>query len=176
MKDYAEDKYGNHVYPGDYVQCECTEGLPLANFMSRSRVTKVQGTTLTLYNGIHYPAKYFRLAGRYHPAHHNGVDKRRPRGKYLTNSEMSATLDSLAKKEEKMLHIAIRVEESQNYTSIANNINGHETFQIMAETSADALKERIRARIKANSEERWVILSGNTIAESSVPPVIFRAW
>lgn len=176
MKDYVEDKYGSHVYPGDYVQCESKDFL-FVNYGQRMRVKWVRDGSITLSNGATHNARYFRLSGRYHPAHHNGVDKRRPRGEYLTNSEMSAVLDSLAKKEEKMLHIAICVEENQNYNSIVNNINGgHETFQIMAETSADALKERIRARIKANSEERWLIVSGNTIAESSAPPITFRAW
>lgn len=75
-----------------------------------------------------------------------------------------------------MLHIAILVGEGQNYTSIANNIGRGEKPPIMAETSVDALKERVRDNIRQYPSNRWLLLSGNMIAEMSAPPVAFRIW
>lgn len=167
MTDYALDKFGERIYPGDYI--ETGRG-------DRRRVTGVNGYLVASNIGIHR-AEHVRLCGRYHPYHHNGVDKRHPRGKYLTNSEKKGTA---------MLHIAIRVPEGWSYQDFANSINnlngdnsagfptaGH---KVVADVTLSALKERIKARIHHNPEERWLMLSGNTIAESAAPPIAFRQW
>lgn len=46
---------------------------------------------------------------------------------------------------------------------------------VMANTSAEALKERIRQRIQSYPTERWIICSGTVIGEISAPPVRFRS-
>lgn len=94
-------------------------------------------------------------------------DKRHPKRKYMTNSEKEA---------ETMLHLAVRVENGQNYQSIANSVNIKKFVPTMADITLSALKERIRARINQNPDERWLIVSGNTIAENSAPPVAYRQW
>lgn len=182
--DYALDRHGARVYPGDYVEVLTDQYFSLRKG-ARCRVKAVDhdGDCIVLNNKYSpvfdspYRAENFRLSGRYHPFHHGGVDKRHPRDKYLTNSEKGKT---------NMLHLALKVPEGWNYENLANSITnfgqGNGTLgvslvdQAMADTTASALKERIRARIHHHPDERWLILSGNTIAESAAPPVAFRQW
>lgn len=183
MDDYAIDAMGNRVYPGDYVRCLVKQYVSLSRGACK-RVKAVSGANLILKNDRSpsgegpYRADNFEISGRYHPYHHGGVDKRRPRNAYLTNTEMAALTKCLAttEKEEIMLHLAVRVEEGQNYNSVANNINANERPSMISDVSASALKEKVRFRINANPLERWLILSGNTIAESAAPPITFRQW
>ena len=90
-----------------------------------------------------------------------------------------------------MLHIAIKIpDEGWNYQAMASSITnwGHPSSAVadgtpithpdnlLADVTLSALKERIKARIHRNPDERWLLLSGNTIAESAAPPVSFRQW
>lgn len=180
--DYALDAYGERIYPGDYVECR-TDQYSSIRKGNRARVKEVNGECIVL-NNPHspifkspYQAYNFRLAGRYHPYHHNGVDKCRPRNKYKTNSEKEGL---------PMLHLAIKVPEGWCYEDLAKSITnfgqGNGTLgrslvdQAMADTTASALKERVKARIQRHPDERWLILSGNTIAETTQPPIAFRQW
>lgn len=74
-----------------------------------------------------------------------------------------------------MLHIAVQIDEGQDWNKLADMINDRHRPTMMAETSASAIKERVRQRVIAYPNERWLILSGNTIGEISSPPVRFRA-
>lgn len=190
MNDYAPDRFGDRIYPGDYVECITDEYFSVKGG-ARKRVLAVIGDCIVLNNTSSptfdspYRATNLRLAGRYHP-YHSGVDKRHPKRKYLTNSEKKGT---------DMLHLAIRIKDNMNYEALARSINNWNTKDdtncpagvregapithpnnVMADVTVSALKERIEARINRNPDERWLIVSGNTIAESSAPPVAYRQW
>lgn len=173
--DFVCDTNGNVVFPGDYVQC-MTIMYDRIGHGQRGRVAQIVNGKIKLH-GIRslFDPHRFRLSGRYHPWHHNGVDKRYPREKYETTSE---------KKGNEMLHVAIKVLEGQNYAEMARMITEHGqgstsmSFHdnIMSDVTLSALKERVKARIHRHPDERWLLLSGNTIAESSAPPIAFRQW
>lgn len=87
-----------------------------------------------------------------------------------------------------MLHLAIRVPETWGYTDIINSINnfgngsgrvGEQFFHgvgAIAASSTTELKQRVTDRIRANPEERWLLVSGNNIMEIDSPPVRCRQW
>lgn len=81
-----------------------------------------------------------------------------------------------------MLHLAIRIKtkaiDYQNYQVLATYTNneGVGAEDILAATSDTILRERVAARINKFPEERWLILQGNVVAETSAPPVNFRTW
>lgn len=171
--DYALDKWGDRIYPGDYVQCLTDQYFSIL-MNARARVLSVNGDCIVLKNkhsptfDSPYRAENFRLSGRYHPFHHNGVDKRRPRKEYLTNSEKGNTA---------MLHVAMLLPEGHNYESLSSLINSVGGLpKSISDTTLSALKERVKADIRLNPEHRWLMLSGNTIAETSAPPIAFRQW
>lgn len=87
-------------------------------------------------------------------------------------------LQTVPKKETGMLYIALLLGNNTNYNDIAKTINDDTlgTWPVMADTSLDALKERIRNDIRSFPDHRWLILSGGTIGEASSPPVVFRQW
>lgn len=171
MDDYVLDHYGNRVYPGDYVQC-LVDGYASIRLGQRRRVLAVKDGYIILPNNMSprstspFRPDRFRLSGRYHPYHHGGVDKRYPRKKYLTNSE---------KQENAVLHIAVLVKEGDDFAEVAARINDGQNVTMIADRSQTDLKSRLRQRIQANPDEHWLILSGNTIAEISCPPVRFRS-
>ena len=81
-----------------------------------------------------------------------------------------------------MLHLAIRVPEGWNYNDIVNSINNAEATQpsgghkTIAALNTTELKQRVNDRIRANPEERWLLVSGNNIMEIDSPPVRCRQW
>jgi len=167
--DYALDHKGERIYPGDYVRALVMSGNLYKGESRRVREVglnndslKVNGSVLT-----HHPSN-FEVSGRYHPYHHNGVDKRRPKSKYLTNSEKEA---------QPMLHVAVKLDRLDSYSTIRESLNSNvESVQSMAETDLSVLKERIRMDISNHPDNRWLILSGNVIGEASAPPVTYRQW
>jgi hypothetical protein len=160
MKDYVLDKNGDRVYPGDYV--ETVSG-------ARRRVTAIYGYHVCTSSGA-WRRSEVRLAGRYHPYHHGGIDKRHPRYKYSTNSERKEQMGKA------VLYVAVSVHEAQDYELIAAQINqSTHVFGQMASTDYSALKRRIEDRIRNNPSERYLILSGLTVAETTHPPVTFRS-
>lgn len=182
MNDYAIDRFGDRIYPGDYVEC-LTDEYSSVKGGARKRVLAVIDDCIVFNNtssptfGSPYRATNFRLAGRYHP-YHSGVDKRHPKRKYLTNSEKKGT---------DMLHLAIRIKENMNYEALAEHVRhslgpARDDEGLMAATamlaasSNSELKQRVTDRIRLHPDERWLMLSGNTIAEMSAPPIAFRQW
>lgn len=88
-------------------------------------------------------------------------------------------------KDKEMLHIAIKVRPGENYDTLASTLTciGNGSYKpdlladaLIADVTPHALKERLKARVMRNPDERWLMLSGNTIAETSMPPVSFRQW
>lgn len=157
---YALDRYGNRIYKGDYVKCVAKDFM--VGIGENRRVTHISSPHVIEIRGMTFHDSHnFRLSGRYHPYHRNPA---------------KWDAERLKKEPKEMLHIAILVGEGQNYNSIANNIGRGEKPPTMAETSMDALKERVRDNIKQYPSNRWLLLSGNTIAEMSAPPVAFRIW
>lgn len=78
-----------------------------------------------------------------------------------------------------MLHIAIKLRVGDTYQTIVERLNdnsGIKAYESIADSTPHALKERLKARIAQYPEERWLILSGNVIAETSAPPVSFHQW
>lgn len=154
---------GNQAWTGDYVKCRVDHYSSVHKGQNR-RIQRIEDGCIVLnnngspYGTSPYRPYNFTLAGRHHPNH----------------------------KQEKttVFHIAIRIIEGQNWTELANRINqigrgdarGYPfEDQVMADTSADALKERIRARLSTRPMEHWLICSGNTIGERADPPVRFRS-
>ena len=80
-----------------------------------------------------------------------------------------------------MLHIAIRIANASGteflMATIVEMINEGRTTEhvVLADQSADGIKQKIRDRIALHPQERWLILSGNTIGELASPPVRFRS-
>lgn len=182
-KDYLLDKNGDAVFPGDYVKVT----VPSSHRPRRTINRRVK----YIHNGCFYirgededtvavaePDITVRV-GRYHPYHHGGKDKRHPRDKYLTPTEKENT---------EMLHLAIRVPETWGYADIINSINnfgngsgkmGEQFFHgvgAIAASNTTELKQRVTDRIRANPDERWLLLSGNNVMEIDSPPVRCRQW
>lgn len=85
-----------------------------------------------------------------------------------------------------MMHIAIRIPPETSIQAIVSSINNwnsgsglegkpltHPDY-LIASMSQDELKARISVRIQTRPDEQWLILSGNTIAESR-PAIRFRS-
>lgn len=169
--DFALDRFGERIYPGDYAQC-LTDKYYSIRRNERARVLAVHGECIVLENKLSpalespYRAENFRLAGRYHPYHHNGVDKRHPRKKHLANSEKGVT---------NMFHIAVRLheEEVSNMVSILQSPDSNPV--VYAADSHRELKNKIEAHIGRHPNDKFLIFSANTIAETSAPPVRYRS-
>ena len=80
------------------------------------------------------------------------------------------------------MHIAVKFEEGEDWSEVSKRITTHGLFgvesvycNVMADPSQSVLKEKLRARISSFPHEKWLILSGNTVAEKSEPPVRFRS-
>lgn len=98
-------------------------------------------------------------------------------GEEFTSEWIARRHPTLHLQEKVMLHIAVEV-GLVSIDNIAEAINGghlNTGKSIIANTSADALKERIRSDIQKNPEHRWLIFSANTIGEISTPPIRFRS-
>lgn len=170
--DFELDCANQIVFPGDYIRIE----IGRRRYMNR-RVLQVRPGSFVIKDkegqDSHTPREYTVRSGRYHPYHHGGKDKRHPRDKYLTPTE---------KENIKMLHLAIRVPETWGYTDIINSINNAEATQpsgghkTIAALNTTELKQRVTDRIRANPEERWLLVSGNNIMEIDSPPVRCRQW
>lgn len=70
-----------------------------------------------------------------------------------------------------MLHLAVLLEPGVSPERVIHFINQQDHVylwnRVHADTSASALKQWVTARIQQAPAERWLILSGNTIAEAS---------
>lgn len=87
-----------------------------------------------------------------------------------------------------MLHIAVKIPAGWCLDDMVSSINHWNSTpgvkedkpithpdNLFVDMSQDALKARLRVRISAHPDEQWLILSGNTIAETASPPVRFRS-
>jgi hypothetical protein len=98
------------------------------------------------------------------------------------NADIFAQLSEIYKRQEKnrMLHLAIKIPEGWGYNELATSIDRmvppHGGHPMIADTSASALKEKVRDAIRRDPDARYLMLSGNTVAEMSAPPVTFRQW
>lgn len=165
---FVLDNSGQRVYEGDYVKC----GVDFYSSIKRGdqrRVQRIEDECIVLNNGSSpygtslYRSCNFNLSGRMAPAHRN---KMAHDAMELVNQQENKT----------MLHIALEIGEAPvgNIVSWFNNGNWPKN-SAMSDTSADALKERIRARLSLHPLEKWLIFSANTIGERADPPVRFRS-
>lgn len=178
--DFELDYSNCPVFIGDYVR-ERRSGV-------NKRVTSVSPGMFHASGFRPMRASDCQLAGRYHPFHHNGVDKRHPSDKYTTPSEKEtrAMREKYATQNEKgnhtMLHIAIRVPDGWGYPELVNSINHNDSAQpdgghkTIAAANTTELKTRVTDRIRSHPDERWLLLSGNNIMEIDSPPVRCRQW
>jgi len=154
MTDRIFDCDGKPMYVGDYVECR-TDGYPSMPMGQRRRIQEIVNGCIVLANNTeygysNYTPTNFRRASQHSPQH---------------------------KKEQKvMLHIAIRTTPNFDYAALAIALNDVTApIHFLADTSQDALKEKLRVRIGLHPDEKWLILSGNTIAEMASPPIRFRS-
>lgn len=163
---YALDRDGKRIYAGDYVQC--VNAYPSMPHGQRRRVLEIRPyDCISLGNGqspvgvSDYKADRFRLAGRHHPAHHNAA--------------MRQALDTLAKQQDttNMLHIAIRYFADVDMVNVINNDSPNNGTLLAGRTKLE-IQERVKDRIAQNPGEKWLICSGNTIAETQ-SPIVFRS-
>lgn len=177
--NYALDCDGMRVYPGDYVECVNGQyrGFPIG---SRRRVKKVSNDTLIMRNSYSptgdsaYQPRNFTLAERHHAWHKSKE----------------------AKVAKNTLYVAVEIATHGNdYETMARRFNdmgvattalgcenvgvataqGTGFVKVRSDTSFEALKAWLNQRIRANPDERWLILSGTVLAETFAPPVSFRS-
>lgn len=160
---YVRDYKGCRIYVGDHVEC-LTFQYASIDQNERRRVQRIEGENIVLHNGYsphgtsQYRPRNFRLAGRHHPYH------ARSQLNELQGEKMSKPV----------LYIAVQIGNAP-YNEIAALINDNPSkLATFSDTSYDALQARLRQRILTYPTERWLILSGTTLAETSAPPVIFR--
>jgi hypothetical protein len=164
---YTHDRDGNRVYPGDYVKCEVTGYMNLKRG-ERRRVISVSMDTLVMRNK-HSPT---------------GTSAYQPRNFTLSERHHAWHKSKEAKMAKNTLFVAVRI-DGEPYDGVASIIR--QTLgpsrddgallsapTMVSETSFEALKAWLYQRIRANPDERWLILSGTTLAEISAPPVSFR--
>jgi hypothetical protein len=164
---YVLDGRGNRIYAGDYVRCSVGHYESIRCGEHR-RVQRIENECIILNNCLspHGTSPYrphkFVLHGRYHPFH--GIHK-----------------NPIKKQEAQLAKNALYIAVALNYHSygrIADAVNGVKSVgyvEVHADTSFESLKAWLNQRIRANPEERWLILSGTTLAEISAPPVSFRS-
>jgi len=154
MTHYAD---GNEARPGDWVTCISSQYSSIREG-ERRQVIRVEEDNIVMKNRdcLHgtspYRSRNFVLINRAQP-------------KQEKNS---------------MFHIAVQCADkayAPTYSELVEAINhGGTGFPMMiADTSGDALKEKVRVRIEKNPSERWVLLSGHTLGELAAPPVRFRS-
>lgn len=158
--DYTFDVNGDRIYVGDYVKC-VVDWYASINRGENRRIQRIENGCIILINGKSpngtspYRPDRFALQARHHPWH---------RQKKGTN----------------MLHMAIRVNPQMSYDEIATTIREREGAEmsrmIIAAVTQPELKERIKARLSQYPEEKWLCLSGNTIAEIEQPRVSYRQY
>lgn len=154
---YVLDRDGRRVYPGDYVKCATIQYTSI-NKDERRRVQRIEDGNIVLINHISpygtspYNPRNFTIHARYQKPH------------------------MYEQKETPMLHIAIELRNNASFEDMASFLrHASSPPVILADTSQSALKERIKARLASYPDEKWLILSGNTIGERAEPPVRFRS-
>ncbi len=153
---YVEDLMGNRIYGGDYVECR------IAHYASirrgeRRRVQRIENGRIVLNNNgsphgtSPYRVCHFKLAERHHAWH----------------KTQEATMAK------NTLYVAVRIND-MSYQQVAHALNSNMQMEAEARTSYEELQAFLRMRIQCNPIERWLVLTGTTLAEISAPPVSFR--
>ncbi len=153
----THDKHGLPVYRGDYVKCMVSHFKGI-DYNENRRVQEVLADGKIVLRNNYSPVG----TSPYDPINFVRITKHNKAHKENNVANM--------------LHMAIMI-NGVTYEEIAHAASKGvflEPSKVMADTSADAIKEKIRVRISAHPEERWLILSGNTIGEIASPPVRFR--
>lgn len=162
---FVYDFYGRRIYVGDYV--ECLVDYPSLEKGQRRRVQDIIAGCIKLRNDTEYGASVYRPArfkrvSQHNPAHRNAILFKQV--EYVFHNQ----------EKKPMFHIAIAIIEGQDWNELAHIVNTVRGAY-MADTSADALKEKIRIRLSKYPDEKWLICSANTIGERAEPPVRFRS-
>lgn len=175
---YALDCNGNRVYPGDYVKCE-VGGYRNFKRGERRRVISVSMGTIVMRNGTSptgtsaYHPGNFTLAGRHH-AWHKSKEAQVAKNTLYVAVEIAAhdgDYETMVRRFNGLGTTTTALGCSQPGSSTTQ---GTGTVKLHSETSYEQLQTWLRQRIRANPDERWLILSGTVLAETSAPPVSFR--
>ncbi len=157
---YVTDFMGDRIYVGDYVECRIDHYASIRRG-ERRRVQAIEDGNVVLnnngspYGTSQYRVCNFKLAGRHHAWHYNHKEA-----------------DNMPKN---TLYAALEIGDlSYEQCAAMANSEQNRLRCMRADTSFASLKEWINQRIRANPDERWLILSGTVLAEISAPPVTFR--
>lgn len=176
MSGFVLDCSGNRVYEGDLVRCVTSYLSVLKGEVKR--IIRVEEPNIVLANALSpigtsiYRPDNFRLERANSQSHRN--------------QELRQMVDYVHAKDKPVLHIAVRLDDSSLGTFIERiykfglarptNLTGSGApVGMLINANADALKNEIRARIRIDNTEKWLILSGNTIGEIAEQPVRFRS-
>lgn len=174
-KHFPRDTHGNEIRPGDWVR-----SLYPYIHLKQGSLWRVMGTDNTC---VHLQYKCYWRGNEYDENRFKGINFELVCPPLTSEPEKReaapyTAINQPQTKESIMLHIAVRISGTGETRSLAeivtdiNHLDGNVKW-LMADTSADTLKTRIRERIRTFPEERWLICSGNTIGESASPPVRF---
>lgn len=150
------------MFAGDYVEC-LVDTYASVRRGERRRIQKIEGDFIVLKNHLSsYGTSTYRPSNFRRVSQHAKEHKETP-----------------------MLHIAVRINDmsigdihayiSEYGMRVYDSNSAVGTpIPMVVDTSAQSLKNKVAERIKVRPEERWLILSANTIGEISTPPVVFR--
>lgn len=150
---YTTDRYGWRIYVGDYVECITSQYNSIKKGDLR-KVLRITADCFELYNESSlYSSSLYR------------------QDNFILSRKVYKKLEG--KKD--MFSIAIRITDlTKDQLMSRINAGNFESVHAKAAESESILREWLRQHITTYPDERWIILSGDTVAEISNPPVIFR--
>lgn len=174
--------WGGGEYPreGDIVKCVSTKYSSVGVGEQRV-VLGVRDNCIELVNYLrdpagwktsHYKSEGFELVSR--PANYKEMVERAKN--FVSRSQLDAVIKHGEKKVTQYLHVAFRTDgEGFNWAYLAANINTNSPADIpmmVAATSGEELKQRIKARIEQHPDEVWVLLGGHGVASGKRRPAV----
>lgn len=161
----ARDFNGDEIEIGDIVRC-------IARYYLHIR----EGETFTVHNTDGRCISNNELDKRY------GFDGRFLGYNFVRTGKTNPNITKLQSKgNSTMTCIAVRIDHLSAEWHLANHINAinnpaaHSNTIVHGEQTYNELKDWIEQRIKANSDERWMIFQPTHVAETSTPPVRFKS-
>lgn len=175
---FLYDRRGQRVFAGDYVQCAVGDYASLDKG-ERRRVQEIKDGCFVLNNSLSpiatslYRPTNFYLAARHHVWH--SLPRSMPPTYQIPGFTGPITKEIAKVATSPVMFIAVEIGET-SYEAIAKEIE-EQTLpprSMLADTSYQRLQAAVKRRILSNPAEKWLILSGTTLAEVSAPPVVFR--
>lgn len=160
---YRTPIHGEVAEPGDIVQCKVGIYSSIRRYDTRE-VQRVEMDCYVLRNGgspvgtSHYRAENFTL--------------------------LRKLITPRPKKETKMagvMFLAVRLHSDgtfdykESIDALMTDLGDGVVERVIVDRSYEVLKRKVEARIKQEPNEKWLLFSGTTLAETSAPPVTFRS-